>query len=135
MPCRCELLGKCESYGMPSSHTQVVSYALGVYIILKLTRSGTSQRFGPVISAVESAFLVGLTLVVGYARVHLGYHTAFQTLIGGIFGLIFGLLWAWTAVAAVERHGRRILERWPILKAIGCKSQSATVETVEKRQA
>ena len=113
---------------MPSSHTQAVSYVLGIYIARTLTSKSPSHRLGATISAIESALLVILTIVVGYARVHLGYHTAFQTIIGGLFGLIFGLLWAWTAAAAVEKHGRHILERWPILEAFGCSSRSRVAD-------
>ena len=118
--CRCEILGKCESYGMPSSHTQVVAYVLGIYIAFRLKSKGSPQKFITVIHAAESIALAALTLVVGYARVHLGYHTAFQTFIGGSFGLVFGLLWGWLAVDVVEKHARGFLEQWPILRALGC---------------
>lgn len=112
---------------MPSSHTQVVAYALGIYLVVRLTSKSPSHSLSAAIFALESAILIILTLVVGYARVHLGYHTAFQTIIGGLFGLAFGVLWAGTAAAAVEKHGNHILERWPILKAIGCSSRSQAV--------
>ena len=115
---------------MPSSHTQVVSYVLGIYVMTWLTSKSPSRRLGAMISVMEPAILISLTIVVGYARVHLGYHTAFQVFLGGLLGFTFGLLWAWTAAAAVERHGRHILERWPILKAVGCSigSQVADAE-------
>ena len=113
---RCALLGKCDSYGMPSSHAQVVAYIFAISLTLKLTSRVYQSKATKLISTLETAMLGGIAIVVGYARVHLGYHTVFQTVFGGVLGFAFGILWAQHIVSLAPnklRHNR-------ILRSLGC---------------
>lgn len=130
---RCALLGKCDSYGMPSSHTQVVTYLLAISLLVKLNSRGTSSKVAKALAASETVCLAFVCFVVGYARVHLGYHTVFQTFIGGSMGLVFGLLWASLVVAPVRKNSSELLKQWPMLQTLGCTSEgSQTLQTSEK---
>lgn len=117
---RCGLLGKCESYGMPSSHAQVFGYALAVHLILRYAANKPRRSLQGRITSAETIFLSTIFTIVAFARVHLGYHTVFQTTIGGWLGLAFGLIWTQTVVLRVKKNERRILEQWPLLAALGC---------------
>ena len=95
--CRCELLGVCETYGMPSTHTQVVAYLLGVVLVQRLfqTSSQASKfKIHHVQELIECVVLMVLTGTTAYARFYLGYHTSLQVALGAVVGILFGICWS-----------------------------------------
>ncbi len=118
--CRCDLLGVCESYGMPSSHTQAIAYCLAAYIVVWLRlRRQKASHLQRVLTVGEVAGLGLLAAAVGYARVYLGYHTPLQVGVGGLVGLLFGALWTQTCLAVVRKQGPSILRTFSFLGALG----------------
>lgn len=130
---RCTLLGVCESWGMPSSHTQVIAYALGTCLLLALSRG--KDPLPKMIAAAEISALASLTIAVAFARVYLGYHTALQVCIGGLLGLLFGMIWMAVVVMPLKRSGKRMIERLPLLKTLGFTNESYNRRHTEKSRA
>ena len=105
---------------MPSSHTQVVAYALGTYLLLRCVKGKSPSHLAKMVCTVEALTLVLLTMLVAYARIYLGYHTSFQTATGGLLGTIFGVCWAALIVVPIRRDGELILNKFPVLRLLGC---------------
>ena len=90
----CKILEKCSSPGMPSSHAQVMGYALGTYLLFH-RRNVRARRLGKenvkVASFLEALELVALgfgTIATSAARVILGYHDVIQVTVGCLLGLL-----------------------------------------------
>lgn len=74
----CATLNVCDSYGMPSSHTQCAFFAVAVHAYLagrywQFKSSGTRT-----IEALEVLALSAAAVAVAYSRVYLGYHATDQ---------------------------------------------------------
>jgi len=115
----------CDTYGMPSSHTQAIAYCLAAYIVSRLwfSRSRQTSHLQRMLTTAEGTGLGVLMVTVGYARVYLGYHTPLQVAMGGLTGMIFGALWSRGCLAMVRRHGPSIKERLPFLEALGFRAE------------
>lgn len=103
----CAMLGKCHKYGMPSSHAQVMSFALSTAVLTHLHRrkNRKAKLEAPLSEAVEILellILAAATAIVSFARVYLGYHSAGQVFAGVLFGSTFG--WAWFLFLAVAQE-------------------------------
>lgn len=89
----CEALNVCDSYGMPSSHTQCAFFAIGLHAILA-ARCWASKSAGT--KLLEAAEVVGLSLMapmVAASRVYLGYHSLDQVRAGAALGIFFSIGW------------------------------------------
>lgn len=131
-PCRCALLGVCESYGMPSSHTQAVAYCLAAFFVLRLCNP-KGPHLQKMLTVAEGTGLACLTVTVAYARVYLGYHTAFQVWMGGLAGLLFGAIWTWSCLGFLRRHGSSVLERFPVLLSLGFSTERVSISEGQKQ--
>ena len=84
-----------EQYGWPSSHSQFmffVSFYLLLFVLFRLNHTGSSlkNRFFWLATIVAS---FGLTALVAFGRVYLGYHTWNQVYWGSGIGVGWALLW------------------------------------------
>lgn len=121
--CRCQLLGVCESYGMPSTHAQVAAFCLGMHATLALLLANAKEpRAQRVLRLLEGAALLTFLAVTGYARIYLGYHTLAQVAAGATAGTCFGALWAAASVVLL-RQTKDSLLRLPGAKQLGCQNQ------------
>lgn len=100
---RCEALATCGKAGFPSSHAQNVAFAWSVHAVLASAglvgvphaRSGGKGSGGRAVlpswwPALESAALAALAMLIGWARVYLGYHSWGQVWAGWGVGLAVG---------------------------------------------
>ena len=111
---------------MPSSHAQIIFYAFGIFVLQLFhhhcaVTKDTLQQLG---GAVKSIMFLGVSLLVAYSRVYLGYHTFLQVAAGAAAGLLMAALW-WSITAGIAQHfvtlqqsglGRifRLKDTWPI---------------------
>lgn len=93
----CSALGKCGKFGMPSSHAQVMAFALATAILMhrhrrKLRRS-LNLRTSNSIELLELILLGLVTVLVSIGRVYLGYHSTVQVVAGLLLGSSWGAVW------------------------------------------
>ncbi|KAF9195497.1 hypothetical protein BGZ51_000073 [Haplosporangium sp. Z 767] len=81
-----EYLG--DGYGMPSSHSQFMSY-FATYMVILMYRMGASS--GAVSPHVVTTIVLIWSILVIYSRVHLYYHTWQQVVAGTICGCAFAI--------------------------------------------
>ncbi|KAI9144273.1 dolichyl pyrophosphate phosphatase 1 [Paraphysoderma sedebokerense] len=118
-------LGK--GYGMPSSHSQYMTY-FTVFLILYLSYR---IKLNSIYKLGISAVAVVTCLLVMYSRIHLQYHTPLQVLAGASLGCVFGLFWYMIG----EYVARPLsLEHWRILEfkicQVFCLRDSRVVDNV-----
>ncbi|KAG0225835.1 dolichyldiphosphatase [Mortierella sp. GBAus27b] len=77
-----------DGYGMPSSHSQFMTYFATYSILLMYRRDVAPDDFLP---PLVSALAVIWAALVVYSRVHLYYHTWQQVVAGTICGIAFAL--------------------------------------------
>ncbi|KAJ2516590.1 hypothetical protein H4217_004483 [Coemansia sp. RSA 1939] len=80
-----------DGYGMPSSHSQFMTFFLAytvVYLETRVSNNNVHKR------AVQAGAVM-LTLLVMTSRVYLGYHSALQVFAGGLVGAVSGSIWLW----------------------------------------
>lgn len=119
-PPSCAAVDFCKTYGMPSSHAQLATFAATLATLhLRRRRAGclpTAAAAGTSPGRLDdplSALLVGLTwpvaAAVGMSRVYLGYHSQAQVLVGSVVGVAFGCLWHHSVCCGCARafEGRR----------------------------
>ena len=117
-PARCRALGTCGAAGMPSSHAQNAGFAWSVHaglasaglVGVRHARNGGGKARAlarPLLPAwwpaLESAALAALALLIGWARVELGYHTLDQVVAGWGAGVVAG----GATAAGIRWWGRR----------------------------
>ena len=101
----CEALGICTKPGMPSSHAQIIFFAFGIFVFQlfhhqRAVTKDTMQHLG---WAVKSIAFLGVSFLVAYSRVYLGYHTVLQVAAGAAAGLLMAALW-WSITAGIAQH-------------------------------
>lgn len=105
----CSRLGMC-SFGMPSSHSQVMGYVTAIALLMHAHRrgrraaAGERGRLSEGYEVAELVVLTALTAAVGVSRVYLGYHTLGQVAVGVVSGVCFAGVW-FAGWAAAERAG------------------------------
>ena len=87
----CELLGVCETYGMPSNHAQIMTFAAVHWVAAARLKPLT--RAGRLWLLADAIVLSCLVVAVAAARVWLGYHSLEQVLAGAGLGCCLALLW------------------------------------------
>ena len=81
-------MGICDTFGLPSTHAQVLAFSTAAYAVLAVSIKNSSKLpLQSVLQVLESIGLVVLTVAVMFARVYLGYHTWSQVIIGALVGL------------------------------------------------
>lgn len=105
---------------MPSTHTQVMAYSLGVHATLAFVtaRGSTPPGAQRLLQIVEALLLLVATALVGHARIYLGYHTVAQVFAGAAVGAGCASLWTCASVAALRKRGDRLL-RLPFARDLG----------------
>ena len=106
-PASCAAVDFCTTYGMPSSHAQLSTFA-ATLATLHLTRrrrsarvgrgSGSSGegRRGRVVDPLTATLVWSswpVALATGISRVYLGYHSTEQVIVGSVVGVAFGAVW------------------------------------------
>jgi dolichyldiphosphatase len=100
-PAGCEL----SSYGMPSSHSQFMTFlatSIALYL-LRRTRCPLWEKL-VIISGAGS-----LAAAVSLSRVYLRYHTSDQVAAGAILGVVAGAAWFVVYQQALEPLGPRLM--------------------------
>ena len=87
----CALLGVCETYGMPSNHATMMSFA-AVQWVLWHSRARQSSTSGAIWLGLDVLVFGILVFLVSYARVYLGYHSVSQVVAGIACGSSTALL-------------------------------------------
>jgi dolichyldiphosphatase len=105
----CHALGKCASFGMPSSHAQTVAFAFGAALVVQARRRGLRKtgvgEMGALLFEIFEIVALGLiAAVVCVARVYLGYHSASQVVAGVVLGLTHSWFWA-RMVDVLDKNG------------------------------
>lgn len=93
---------------MPSSHAQVMAYAFTTGVLMHVHRRKNRKNFNSsateMFELFELVFLAGLSVLVGIARVYLGYHSVDQVLAGVALGSGFSAFW-FCLIAMVHSTG------------------------------
>lgn len=95
----CELLGNCHKWGMPSSHSQVMGFAVSMALQYHFHRRslrrghGQNSRQSYPLEVFELSALCALACGVACGRVYLGYHSTLQVVAGLILGVMHALVW------------------------------------------
>ncbi len=89
-PATCAKLDLCDSFGMPSSHTQCIAFALTLHLMLFARNLGTKSLGTRLVEGCEVLALAVATLLTATSRVYLGYHSVDQVIVGGLLGAVFG---------------------------------------------
>lgn len=100
----CQHLNTCDTYGMPSSHTQLAffqcTWALLVFLFRTRhrpvhTKQHTTHRMSPSTCIDLLCVAAGwcIALLVGISRVQLGYHSVLQVAVGALAGLLTAGVW------------------------------------------
>ena len=117
---KCLVLDTCESYGWPSSHTQCIFFFLGLHLYLELTaRQALGDKPGRLdsfIASLETSILVISSILVGFSRYYLSYHTLEQVLMGAVMGLSFSFIWSWLVMSAPME--RLLLDTLPLSSSL-----------------
>ncbi|GLC40952.1 hypothetical protein PLESTB_000963100 [Pleodorina starrii] len=103
----CAKLDLCDSFGMPSSHTQCIAFAFALHLLLCLRGWGGKSLGTRLVEACEVLALAVATALTAASRVYLGYHSPDQVAAGALLGAAvgtacFGLL-GWRGWDAVPR--------------------------------
>ena len=101
----CEVLGICDEPGMPSSHSQVIFFLLGLELLQacrksQLFQQDSWQRLGQLSNIF--AYTIA-SLLVAYSRVYLGYHDLPQVLAGAAAGLFMAVV-CFVVLCMAARH-------------------------------
>mmetsp|Transcript_7506 Transcript_7506/g.21257 ORF Transcript_7506/g.21257 Transcript_7506/m.21257 type:complete len:163 (+) Transcript_7506:512-1000(+) len=120
-PSTCHALSDCDTHGMPSSHSQCISFAALVFISLAVQRPAPTLP-GRLWQGIQGTASVAVCGAVAWSRVYLGYHSLEQVIAGLLVGAAVGGLWAWGVAAA----GRALpeVEGWPICQRLGLRDSS-----------
>ncbi|GLI70326.1 hypothetical protein VaNZ11_015281 [Volvox africanus] len=86
----CTKLDICDSFGMPSSHTQCIAFAFMLHLLLHLRGWGGKSLGTRLIGTCEVVGLAVAALLTAFSRVYLGYHSIDQVVIGGLLGGALG---------------------------------------------
>lgn len=89
----CALLGTCHSWGMPSSHTLCMAFALAARISLLLRMRADKSTRTLALGCVEAVGLALGVAGVAVSRVYLGYHSTGQVAAAVVLGLAGGGVW------------------------------------------
>ncbi|KAL0093448.1 phosphatidic acid phosphatase type 2/haloperoxidase [Phycomyces blakesleeanus] len=77
------------SYGMPSSHSQVIAF-FAVYIHLAFSANAIEYSL---VRSILVIFVQLTAFLVAWSRVELGHHSLPQVLVGSVLGATIALLW------------------------------------------
>ena len=105
----CALLGVCETYGMPSNHATMMSFA-AVQWVLWHSRARQRSTAGTFWLGLDVLVFSLLVLLVSYARVYLGYHSASQVVAGVACGSCTALLCSSLEQRVVVPHAHRLAQ-------------------------
>lgn len=86
----CAYLDTCNTYGMPSSHTQLIFFQCTWALLV--ARCRTRHPTGT-LDALLVACGCALATLVGASRVVLGYHSVEQVLVGAAAGVATAVVW------------------------------------------
>ena len=88
----CGIFGTCNTtdstWGMPSGHAQIISFALAFWLLYLWSSSSISKTT----KYISSAILIVLALLIMRSRLVEGCHNILQVTTGSIIGLFFGML-------------------------------------------
>ncbi|KAI9895766.1 hypothetical protein PsorP6_018853 [Peronosclerospora sorghi] len=83
--------GACSSSpGMPSAHSQYISYFSSYAVAFMYSRLNSHRYIEQWLAIVGCTILA---MVTCYSRVRLGYHTEMQVVVGAIVGTLVGFSW------------------------------------------
>ena len=114
----CELLGICDDYGLPSSHTQIVSFTCVIMLCLAWRTFALARHVDKGNLVLEALFLAGATVFTAYARVSLGYHSVAQVLLGFTVGAVLAVMLDQLLAGLAPRAGNRI-QQASLARALG----------------
>lgn len=118
----CTALGNCHEHGMPSSHSQFMTFSCTIAILIFTRRYArvhhrhspppksefTSSLIASPIYLLELSIFVTATILTCWARVYLGYHTVLQVVIGALLGVLNARLWV---IVMDHAHASGALQR------------------------
>lgn len=102
-PPSCAAVDFCGTYGMPSSHAQLATFAATVataQLLRRVTAAGAPSPSVDPMTACLVALSWPMAFAVGASRVYLGYHSLEQVLVGAVVGVAFGGVWHVVCCAA-----------------------------------
>ncbi len=76
-----------SSWGMPSGHSQIISFATSFWILYLWRKSKTKSIW----IMINTFIMIGLSALIMYSRIIGGCHNLEQIIIGCIFGVIVGI--------------------------------------------
>lgn len=129
----CDLLGNCDDYGLPSSHAQIVTFSFALTLALCLRSFRSAKRLERHKLIFEVTALGLASVLTGYARVRLGYHSVFQVLLGAAVGFTFALMVDQVLAYSAATAGKKI-QRSSLAKALGLQNSLWPAYFPDKRQ-
>ena len=116
--------------GMPSNHSQFMSYFILFYIV-QITWVH-SKYFNVGLKVFYISVLIVMGAAVCYSRYYLNYHTAEQVVVGACIGSIVGVVWSMADVLIGQPLGDFICQI-PIIKFFAIINYSPLSEYYELR--
>ncbi|KAJ1890285.1 hypothetical protein LPJ81_005964, partial [Coemansia sp. IMI 209127] len=102
-----------DGYGMPSSHSQFMTFFVVYTVVYLETHISTNE----IHKRAVQAGAIALGLLVMISRIYLGYHTALQVVAGGLIGVCSGCFWLWFVERAIyASKAVDVALDWPICK-------------------
>ncbi|KAI0686074.1 phosphatidic acid phosphatase type 2/haloperoxidase [Cytidiella melzeri] len=100
-----------QSYGMPSTHSAVVTY-YAVYTPLAAYLLPLHPSLPPAARILGPLVVVPWASAIAVSRVWLGHHTWAQVGAGSSLGVVFGLMWFRMWVQGINLHGKVLEETY-----------------------
>ncbi|KAG0054824.1 hypothetical protein BGZ83_010386 [Gryganskiella cystojenkinii] len=91
-----------DGYGMPSSHSQFMTY-FATYVVILMYRRELAP--GSILPHIFANGAVVWAFLVIYSRVHLYYHTWQQVSVGAICGIAFAFFYYWLVHSVLRSAG------------------------------
>lgn len=117
--------------GMPSNHSQFISYFILFYIVQIIWVN--SKYFDSLLKVFYTSLLILMGLIVCYSRYYLNYHTLEQVVVGACIGSLFGIIWSIIDVLIGKQLGDFICNRIAIIKFCAVINYSPLCEYYDRR--
>mmetsp|Transcript_61714 Transcript_61714/g.73232 ORF Transcript_61714/g.73232 Transcript_61714/m.73232 type:complete len:246 (-) Transcript_61714:306-1043(-) len=132
-PDSCYAVDFCDSYGMPSSHTQLALFVACFWNLQRARRRrfDNGGRGGDFVEEVLTSLAWLGGVLVGYSRVYLGYHSVRQVIVGGVLGVVFGAVWFELVAVRVASWLFRVgFYEWEVARVLGLRDSSTVGNVV-----
>ncbi|CAI5709374.1 unnamed protein product [Peronospora effusa] len=98
--------------GMPSAHSQFISFFAAYMVIYTWKRLNTHRRLEKWLTIIGA---IAITVLTCYSRIHLNYHSTDQVAVGAAVGGLTGVVW-YALIATVSPWLFPLVAEWRLAK-------------------